>query len=102
MNVDLACPATHMPEVPCPVCGYDQSQMVEIRETDLRWLLALVTGHPAADPEFLERMHAIRIGRRTAGLHPQDTRVVNHLDGNPRNIDPSNLVIADPKENGDA
>lgn len=48
--------------------------------------------------KYNDRIAALRAGRRTVGLAPQDGRVVNHIDGNPYN-DPSNLEIVDPKEN---
>lgn len=50
--------------------------------------------------EWQSVMAALREARRKAGLAPQDPRVVDHIDGNPRNNDPSNLRIMDPKENG--
>jgi hypothetical protein len=75
-------------------------EMILVREVDFRWLLTLAEEHVAADPEFVARMHALRLGRRAAGLAVQDPRVVDHIDGNPRNNDPSNLRIMDPKENG--
>jgi antitoxin (DNA-binding transcriptional repressor) of toxin-antitoxin stability system len=47
------------------------------------------------------RLHAaaLREGRQAAGLKAQDPRVVHHIDGDPRNNNPSNLRIVDPKEN---
>lgn len=50
--------------------------------------------------EWQSVMAALREARRKAGLAPQDPRVVDHIDGNPRNNDPANLRIMDPKENG--
>lgn len=43
--------------------------------------------------------HALLDARRARGLHPQDPRVVHHLDGDPTNNDVANLVVMDPKEN---
>lgn len=52
-----------------------------------------------AGQEWQSVMAALREARRKAGLAPQDPRVVDHIDGNPRNNDPANLRIMDPKEN---
>lgn len=46
-----------------------------------------------------ERDAAMRKARRAARLRPGDKRTVHHIDGNPRNNDPSNLQIVDPEEN---
>jgi len=48
--------------------------------------------------EYRDRSAALRKGRRAAGLARQDPRWVDHIDGNPRNNDPANLRIVDPKE----
>jgi prevent-host-death family protein len=59
-------------------------------------------GRSAPEVEWYHVSNAIREGRRRLGLLPGDPRVAHHIDGNPRNNDPANLRIMDPKENGDA
>ena len=49
--------------------------------------------------EWQEHAVALRKARRVLGLLPQDRRVVHHIDGDPRNNDPANLRIIDPREN---
>lgn len=44
------------------------------------------------------RIAVLRTGRRAAGLSPDDRRIVHHIDGNPRNNDPSNLELRDPED----
>lgn len=64
----------------------------------LRGVAALIEDVTALE-EYRERTAAIRGGRRSAGLLPQDERVVHHIDGDPHNNDLPNLRIIDPKEN---
>jgi prevent-host-death family protein len=54
----------------------------------------------AALEAFRARARVLREGRRAVGLKRTDTRVVDHIDGNPWNNDPANLRIVEPKENG--
>lgn len=65
------------------------------------WLVAVASliEDAARLEEYRERAAALRAGRRIAGLYPPDKRVVHHIDGNPRNNDPSNLQIVNPEEN---
>lgn len=64
----------------------------------LRGVAALIEDAAALE-EYRERATALRVGRRAASLLPQDKRAVHHIDGDPRNNDPSNLQIIDPEEN---
>ena len=62
-------------------------------------LLAVMEQDETALDAFRAQARVLREGRRAVGLKRTDSRVVDHIDGNPWNNDPANLRIVDPKEN---
>ncbi len=54
----------------------------------------------ATEDEVAAALVRVDEAARTEGRHRTSSRgVVHHLDGNPYNNDPANLVVVNPKEN---
>jgi len=56
------------------------------------YVLALAKGHPRANRDGYVWEHVL-VAERACGKHLPATAVVHHVDGNPANNDPSNLIV---------